>query len=191
MWKTFQFLPIIKAVATFNFFNLHGGNRMKKLALMLLIVTLSLLCAPSFAQNKDVQERLVDKQIEYNCFDTLLKRTEVNVTALSAVTPSDTTATGAAAVAYLPDSYRLPILLRVQNLSADDILYETYATVGTAGVTLPTASSPILVNKDGQISDSGEFPFEKIFYTAPTQVFSAASNTSSLVIEVWGRSGDQ
>lgn len=164
---------------------------MKKLALMLLIVTLSLLCAPSFAQNKDVQERLVDKQIEYNCFDTLLKRTEVDVTALSAVTPSDTTATGAAAVAYLPDSYRLPILLRVQNLSADDILYETYATVGTAGVTLPTSASPILVNKDGQISDSGEFPFEKIFYTAPTQVFAAASNTSSLVIEVWGRSGDQ
>lgn len=161
---------------------------MKKLA---LVFVLSMLCMPSFAQYKDAQERLVDKQIEYNCFDTLLKRTAVDVTALSAVTPSDTTATSAAAVAYLPTTYKLPILLRVQNLDADDILYTTYATIGTAGVTLPTAASPVLVNKDGQISDSGEFPYEKIFYTAPTQVFAAASNTSSIVVEVWGRSGDQ
>jgi len=162
---------------------------MKLCAKFLIVLLLVAFAAPSFAIEPAVRNAGLVHQAQ--TFSELLKRTEVDVTALSAVTPSDVTATSAAAVSYLPTTYELPILLRVQNLDADDILYETYATVGTAGVTLPTASSPILTNKDGQITDSGEFPYEQVFYHTPTQVFAAASNTSSLVIEVWGRKGTE
>jgi len=156
---------------------------------LFLSLLLALLVAPTYAVEPAVRKAGLENQAI--TFSELLKRTEVDVTALSAVTPSDITATSAAAVSYLPTTYELPILLRVQNLDADDIRYETYATVGTAGVTLPTAASPILTNKDGQICDSNEFPYEQIFYHIPTQVFAAASNTSSIVIEVWGRKGTE
>lgn len=160
-----------------------------KFSLFLVVAIAVMAITPVFAVDPAVRQAGLAHQAQ--TFSELLKRTEVDVTALSAVTPSDVTATGAAVVSYLPTTYELPILLRVQNLSADDIRYETYATVGTAGVTLPTASSPILTNKDGQITDSGEFPYEQVFYHTPTQVFAAASNTSSLVIEVWGRKGTE
>ena len=156
---------------------------------LFLSLLLALLVAPTYAVEPAVRKAGLENQAI--TFSELLKRTEVDVTALSAVTPSDITATSAAAVSYLPTTYELPILLRVQNLDADDIRYETYATVGTAGVTLPTAASPILTNKDGQVCDSNEFPYEQIFYHIPTQVFAAASNTSSIVIEVWGRKGTE
>jgi hypothetical protein len=160
---------------------------MKRLLLVVLLVT---LCIPSFAQYKDKDERLVDKGVAYHQFDTLLKYTTAELTDVAGITPSDT-ATNTVGVAYLPTTVTYPILLRIQNIDADDLRYVSYAIVGTAGVTLPTATAAVLVNKDGLICDSIEYPWEKIFYTAPTLTFSSASGPSSVVFEVWGRSGDQ
>jgi hypothetical protein len=160
---------------------------MKKLA---LVIMLSMLCIPSFAQYKDAQERLVDRQVEYHQFDTLLKYTTAELTDVAGIAPSEATSTGTVSVYYLPDTFKYPILLRIQNIDADDLRYVPYVT-GAAGVTLPTATAAVLVNKDGLITDSIEYPWEKIFYTAPALTFNSASGPSSVVFEVWGRSGDQ
>lgn len=156
-----------------------------KLISVLVLACTVLTVPPVIAADPAVRVAGLPHQAE--TFSKLLRLTEATVTETAAITPSDKIATGTLSTAYyLPDSVEYPILLRVQNLGSDEIRYSEYETVGTAGVTLPTASSPQLLATTGALCKSG-LAFEKVFYHSPTLVFSSASGSQDIVVEVWGR----
>lgn len=159
-----------------------------RLFITLFVLTLLTVAAPVFAADPEVRKAGLANQAQ--TFSSLLKLTECTLNTTTAITPSDNTVVSTHAAYYLPDSYELPVMVRVQNLGSDNIQYVEYATVGTAGVTLPTASSAKLLATTGALAASG-LAFEKVFYHAPTLVFRSASGSQDVVIEVWGRKGEE
>lgn len=122
-------------------------------------------------------------------FCKLLKTTSVSVTAEAAITPLDNVATSTVASYYLPDRMEYPVLMRVQNNGDAYLRYCEYETIGTAGVTLPTSSSAIMLDTNGAIAKNS-LAWEKVFYTAPNLTI-AGSGTEEIVVEIWGRKGTE
>ena len=159
---------------------------MKRL-FVVLVAILAVFIAPSaFAEYQDVQERLVEKQFEYNTFDSLLKQTVVTLDASHAITAMDSVSTGTEAVYMLPDTVTYPVKVRIQNHGTASITYVPYVTTTASGITLPTATASHLLTPEGAAVVSGK-AFEGVFYSAPN-ISIGASGNQEVIVEVWGRS---
>ena len=159
-----------------------------KFSLFLAVAIAVMAITPVFAIDPAVREAGLAHQAQ--TFSNLLKRTECTLSTTTAIAPSDNTATSTISFYYLPDSYELPILVKIQNLGADNLQYVEYATVGIAGVTLPTASSAKLLATTGALCTGG-LASEKVYYHAPTDLYRSASGSQDCVFEVWGIKGDE
>jgi len=159
-----------------------------KFSLFLSILFLVALAAPSFAVDPAVRQAGLSNQATTFC--DVLKVTQCDLVTTSAITPSDSTATSTFASYYLPDTVEYPIELEIQNLGASCLQYVEYATVGTAGITLPTASSCQLLATTGALASNG-LSAKRVYYTAPTEVFRSASGTQSAIFIVRGRKGTE
>lgn len=152
----------------------------------LLILTLLACSLPGFAQYQDKDERLIERQQEYQTFDTLLSQKIVTLNTTVSINSTDITSTGTADVTLLPsESFYYPIKLRVQNHNAGSLTYTIYETDAT-GVTQPTATAAHLMTPQGEAVVNGK-AYEGIFYSAPN-ISIGASGSNETVIEVWGRS---
>lgn len=115
----------------------------------------------------------------------------------SAVCPTATssTASNASTLSYLGSVTSLPIRLRIQNLGANKIYYNTYAT-NASGVIIPVATCSYLtfpgepyIGTYVPALDNGEAA-DFIFYQTPTLSFGGAGSLSTFTTEVWTREGD-
>jgi hypothetical protein len=159
----------------------------KFFSFLLVLALVAFAATPNYAADPAVRQAGLPAQA--HTFDQLLKQTAVAVSTTAGITALDAVSTGTVAVYMLPDTIEYPVKLRIQNHGAESLVYVPYVT-GATGVTLPTATSGVLLNGAGAIVKSG-LAFEGIFYRQPGFTVSSASGSQNIVVEVWGRKGTE
>jgi hypothetical protein len=157
---------------------------MKRFILVLLLVA---FCMPSFAAYQDLNERMAEKAYKDQQFDVLYSTTAATLTNGASINFRGITAAMATGTTPIAIPATRPIKIRIQNLTANILLYNNFSsnTTSTVYPTATTASQLIGITGASAVSN---VPYEKVFYSTPMLQYGALSTSTAVVVEVWTRS---
>lgn len=155
---------------------------MKRLLIVLVVLSLAIVACPSWAQSDmPMAKAMTAESIRQHNFNRLLSVQTVTLSTTASINFVGSTATGSTAIAVPTNA---PYELRIHNHNVGSLTYTLFAADAT-GVTQPTATSSHLLDPFGNAVVSGR-AYRQVFHSAPN-ISIGASGSTECIVEFWGQ----